>query len=340
MKKALADGKLQLGCGFGQLRSQDVARILADAGFQWAFIDTEHGGFDLETVQDICRISVLVGLCPIVRVAELQYSLVTRALDVGAQGIIFPRVESPELLAKAISWTKYPPLGVRGFGLTALQVDHEKVTIPQIIEHMNANTMVVLQIETKRARGGSRRAAGGAGNRCSDGGAGGSFGLARRGRRVPASADGGGDGEDSRQLRGARRGAGDADSLDPAGEVLARARHAIPGLQQRDRNAVRARLRTGARAELRLLYSKSSHLDRSLEWRNWQTHGTQNPKQQVLGGKPRKPVWYFPASATSGNPISRWNHYRTITRLLRVFVARHPLTKANRIPRNTEPKPE
>jgi 2-dehydro-3-deoxyglucarate aldolase/4-hydroxy-2-oxoheptanedioate aldolase len=76
---------------------------------------------------------------------------VTRALDAGAQGILFPRVESPELLAKAISWTKFPPAGVRGFGLTGLQVDHEKVTIPQIIEHMNANTMVVLQIETKRA---------------------------------------------------------------------------------------------------------------------------------------------------------------------------------------------
>jgi 4-hydroxy-2-oxoheptanedioate aldolase len=151
VKKALAEGKVQLGTGFGQFRSQDVVRILADAGFHWAFVDTEHGGFDLETVQDICRISAFNGFCPIVRVAELQYSLVARALDAGAQGVIFPRVESPELLEKAISWTKFPPLGVRGFGLTGLQVDHEKVTIPQIIEHRNANTMVVLQIETRRA---------------------------------------------------------------------------------------------------------------------------------------------------------------------------------------------
>ena len=151
VKKALAEGKVQLGTGFGQLRSQDVARIFADAGFHWAFIDTEHGGFDLETVQDICRISVLVGLCPVVRVAELQYSLVTRALDAGAQAILFPRVESPELLAKAISWTKFPPAGIRGYGLTPLQVDHAKATIPEVIEHMNANTMVVLQIETRRA---------------------------------------------------------------------------------------------------------------------------------------------------------------------------------------------
>src|SRR5258708_10044225 len=150
-KKGVAEGKVQIGTGFGTIRSQDVCRIFADAGFQWAFIDTEHGGFDLETVQDICRISVLVGLSPIVRVAELQYSLVSRALDAGAEGIIFPRVESPELLAKAISWTKFPPLGVRGYGLTPLHAGHEKMSIPEIIEHKNANTMVVMQIETQLA---------------------------------------------------------------------------------------------------------------------------------------------------------------------------------------------
>lgn len=151
VKAALREGRLQLGTGFGQFRSPEIPRMLVAAGFRWAFLDTEHGGFDLETVQDICRVSVMAGLCPIVRVADLQYSLVTRALDCGAQGIIFPRVEQPELLERAVSWTKFPPAGVRGYGLTATQVDYERLTFSQIIEHMNANTMVVLQIETKRA---------------------------------------------------------------------------------------------------------------------------------------------------------------------------------------------
>lgn len=151
VKKALAEGKVQLGTGFGQLRSPEIPKLLAAAGFQWAFIDTEHGGFDLETVQDICRVSALVGFCPIVRVADLQYSLVARSLDCGAQGIIFPRVESPELLATAVSWTKFPPVGVRGYGLAPVNVDYEPLSFTQIIEHVNANTMVVLQIETRRA---------------------------------------------------------------------------------------------------------------------------------------------------------------------------------------------
>jgi 2-dehydro-3-deoxyglucarate aldolase/4-hydroxy-2-oxoheptanedioate aldolase len=151
VKQALKKGELQLGTGFWQLRSPEVARILAAAGFQWAFVDTEHGGFDLESVQDICRVANLAGLCPIVRVADLQYPLVSRALDCGAQGIIFPRVESVELLEKAVSWTKFPPAGVRGYGLTIQQANYEDVTMPQIMDHYNENILVVMQIETKRA---------------------------------------------------------------------------------------------------------------------------------------------------------------------------------------------
>jgi 2-keto-3-deoxy-L-rhamnonate aldolase RhmA len=151
VKQALREGKLQLGCGFAQLRSTEVTRILAAAGFDWAFLDAEHGGFGQETLQDLCRAAVDCGLTPIVRVADLQYALVARALDNGAQGIIFPRVESPELLARAVSWARFPPVGVRGFGLTPVQVDYEKATIPQVAEHMNAQIMVVLQIETKLA---------------------------------------------------------------------------------------------------------------------------------------------------------------------------------------------
>jgi 2-dehydro-3-deoxyglucarate aldolase/4-hydroxy-2-oxoheptanedioate aldolase len=151
VKHALKEGKLQAGCSFGMLRSPEVARILAAAGFHWSYIDSEHGPFDLETLQDICRAAVTAGLMPIVRVSDLQYSLVARALDNGAQGIIFPRVEDPEILARAISWTQFPPKGVRGFGLGPSHTDYEKATIPQVIEHQNANTMVVLQIETKLA---------------------------------------------------------------------------------------------------------------------------------------------------------------------------------------------
>src|SRR3954451_4125646 len=151
VKRAPQEGKVQLGCAFAQLRSPEIPRILKAAGFHWAFVDTEHGNFDIETVQDLCRVSSLIGFCPVVRVPDMQYHLIARALDVGAEGIVFPRVESPELLEQAVSWTKFPPVGVRGFGLSAMAINYEAGTIPEIAEHMNENILVVVQIETVRA---------------------------------------------------------------------------------------------------------------------------------------------------------------------------------------------
>lgn len=151
VKEALKAGKTVFGCSISMIRSPEIPRVLAAAGLDWTYLDSEHGGFDLETLQDLIRAANDSGLCPVVRVADLQYALVARALDCGAQGVLFPRVESPELLAQAISWTRFPPLGVRGFGLQPVHIGYETATMPEIIAHMNANTMVVLQIETKIA---------------------------------------------------------------------------------------------------------------------------------------------------------------------------------------------
>jgi len=151
VKQLLSSGQTAWGSGLGQIRSPEVPRLYAAAGLDWTFIDTEHGGFDLETVQDLIRAALLTPLTPIVRVGDLQYSLVARALDVGAEGIIFPRVEVPELLERAISWTKFPPRGIRGFGLTIPQVGYRNASFDEIISHTNDNVLVVLQIETRTA---------------------------------------------------------------------------------------------------------------------------------------------------------------------------------------------
>ena len=148
---ALRRGEVQYGCGFGTLRSGEFLRILAATGFQWCFVDGEHGSFSQETIADLCQIGAWVGLAPLVRVGELQYTLVARALDAGPAGVVFPRVEDPETLARAISWTKFPPIGIRGYGISPVNLDYQTHSFNDVIAHMNANTMVVMQIETQRA---------------------------------------------------------------------------------------------------------------------------------------------------------------------------------------------
>lgn len=147
----LSDGQTVFGCIFQQFRSAEIPRLLAAAGFDFIFIDCEHGGFDLETIQDVVRVSRLAGITPLVRVGELSYSLAARALDVGAQGIILPRVEEPERLREALSWMKFPPAGKRGFGLGPPQLDYRTQSFAEAIADANASTLAVVQFESVKA---------------------------------------------------------------------------------------------------------------------------------------------------------------------------------------------
>ena len=150
-RERLAKGETVFGCGLQAFRSPDVARTFAAGGFDYVFIDMEHTGFDLETVQDMIRASVESGITPIVRPCELLYSLCARLLDAGAQGIILPRVEDPKLLAEALSWLRFPPLGKRGFGVNPSMIGYEARTLPEIIDHQNRETLSVVQFESPAA---------------------------------------------------------------------------------------------------------------------------------------------------------------------------------------------
>lgn len=91
------------------------------------------------------------GPTSIVRVAEFSYSLVARALDCGTQGIILPRVGDVERLREALSWTRFPPEGVRGYGLGAAHVNYEKVSVADVIAHRNEHTLTIVQFESEWA---------------------------------------------------------------------------------------------------------------------------------------------------------------------------------------------
>ena len=147
-RERLSRGETVFGCGLQVYRSAEIPRAFAAAGFDYVFIDMEHGSYNLETVHDMITASAQAGITPIVRVAELAYSLVCRLLDSGAQGIILPRVEDPKLLEEALSWMRFPPVGKRGYGVNATMVDYEARSFAEIIEHQNRSNLAVVQFET------------------------------------------------------------------------------------------------------------------------------------------------------------------------------------------------
>jgi len=150
-RERLSRGETVFGCGLQVYRSAEIPRAFAVAGFDYVFIDMEHGSYNLETVHDMIKASVDAGITPIVRVSELLYSLVARLLDCGAEGIILPRVEDPKILAESLSWLRFPPLGKRGYGVNPTMIGYEARSFGEIIEHKNRNTLGVVQFETVKA---------------------------------------------------------------------------------------------------------------------------------------------------------------------------------------------
>lgn len=147
----LRAGETAYGCAMQLYPALEIPRLLAAAGFDWFFVDAEHGPFGGETTSQLIAAGVHAGITPIVRVSELLYSLVARSLDLGAHGIILPRVEDPKLLEQALRWTKYPPNGVRGYGVFPPLLDYESHSMPAVMQHLDRNVMVIVQFETVRA---------------------------------------------------------------------------------------------------------------------------------------------------------------------------------------------
>lgn len=151
LRAILNEGKSAYGTMIQELTSTVVPIILASAGYDFAFIDMEHGPFSLESATELIRALRLTGLTPLVRVPDGQYHLIARVLDAGAEGIMVPRVETREQVEYIVSCAKYPPLGKRGAAVTKGHNDFEKADLYEFTRTMNRENLVILQIERKEA---------------------------------------------------------------------------------------------------------------------------------------------------------------------------------------------
>ncbi|MEZ4673680.1 MAG: aldolase/citrate lyase family protein [Caldilineaceae bacterium] len=93
-----------------EIRQPAIMQLLSLAGFDFAIIDNEHGPFNIETIADLSRAGRCYGVTPIVR-AGFGLPYLAQSLDVGAQGIMLPRVYTVEQVKEAVQIVKYPPQG-------------------------------------------------------------------------------------------------------------------------------------------------------------------------------------------------------------------------------------
>jgi 2-dehydro-3-deoxyglucarate aldolase/4-hydroxy-2-oxoheptanedioate aldolase len=127
-----------------------VVRLLANAGYDFVFIDCEHNHIDPRPLMEIVQMARVCGISPIVRPRNTTYELIAGMLDAGADGLIVPRVESREQAERLVSYAKFPPLGVRGCGTNA-NLDFQPPDWPKALPWLNDQMLLAPQVESPAA---------------------------------------------------------------------------------------------------------------------------------------------------------------------------------------------
>ena len=149
LKKRLLNGtEPQLGAFLG-LPSPSLTEMLGLAGFDFVILDAEHGAFDLAQLEECLRAATSVGVSCVVRVGGLNSHAVQTVLDLGAEGIQVPQVESAEGARKAVEFSHYPPAGLRGYGSTTRAAGYGFQARNRVIADAVQNTVVCVQIESR-----------------------------------------------------------------------------------------------------------------------------------------------------------------------------------------------
>ncbi len=143
-KSRLLAGETQIGLWLG-LGEATTAELCAGAGFDWLVIDGEHGPNDLRDVLDQLR-AIGDKSQPVVRVKDDNRAGIKQMLDIGAQTILIPMIESADQARKAVRSVNYPPSGVRGVG-AALARASAYNGIADYLQTANSEICLLLQVE-------------------------------------------------------------------------------------------------------------------------------------------------------------------------------------------------
>jgi 4-hydroxy-2-oxoheptanedioate aldolase len=147
-KRAIKAGRLQLGL-WSSLSSHVTVEVIAGAGFDWLLLDTEHSPNELPMIHSQLQATVGGTAHPVVRPPWNDPVVIKRFLDIGAQSLLIPYVQTEEEARAAVAATRYPPRGIRGVATTARASRFGRVK--DYFDRCEEELCVILQIETRQA---------------------------------------------------------------------------------------------------------------------------------------------------------------------------------------------
>lgn len=147
-KQALQSGTPRFGSWLG-VADPYMAELVGRAGFDWLLVDGEHAPNDIRSL--MAQLQVLEGLGPdlVVRLPMGEDWLIKQALDIGAQTLMIPMVETGEQAAHLVRAMRYAPLGIRGMG-AALARASQFSGITDYVATANDQMCLIVQVETSK----------------------------------------------------------------------------------------------------------------------------------------------------------------------------------------------
>jgi 4-hydroxy-2-oxoheptanedioate aldolase len=151
VKERLKKGEIAIGVGIRGLRGVEAARLMKSAGFDWLFIDLEHGSTSVETAGQLSIAALDAGIAPIVRVPAGELALGCRCLDGGALGVVIPHVDTQEQARAMADAFRFPPAGHRSIGGAYPHFGFASRPVEEVVRGLDQATLVVAMIETPQA---------------------------------------------------------------------------------------------------------------------------------------------------------------------------------------------
>jgi 2-dehydro-3-deoxyglucarate aldolase/4-hydroxy-2-oxoheptanedioate aldolase len=148
VKRSLYRGDLVVGTMVFEFSGRGIGYLIQNAGADYVVYDMEHTGWGFETIANMVSSTRGLDIVPIVRVAAWERCHVSRALDVGAMGVMMPMLESAAQARSFVSWAKYPPEGVRGAAFGIAHDEYHSGDTGRTMSSANQEVVLVGQIET------------------------------------------------------------------------------------------------------------------------------------------------------------------------------------------------
>ncbi len=149
LKQRLRQGDICTGTFLIFLAGGDIAQFLAARGLDFFYLCLEHSAFDLSQARETILAARASGIAPLVRVAQAEYHLIARVLDIGAEGIVLPRVETPEEVERLVKYSTYAPAGLRGISTVGGHADYAPIPdVPAFLSGRDRDILRIVQIET------------------------------------------------------------------------------------------------------------------------------------------------------------------------------------------------